>query len=360
MTMRVAFVLPSFSGGGAERVVLTLLRVLDRSRVEPILVVLNGEGPLVPLVPPDVEGTDLGRPRLRQALPALIGVLRKIRPDAVVSTLGYVNIALLAARPLLKGRPKLILREANRPSVSIAAAPWPFAMRLAYRRLYPKAAAVLCNAGTTADELHALIGVPHGRIVHLPNPVDAARLRTLAEPLLRESERGVRFVASGRLTRQKGFDRLVEMMAALPEDARLVILGEGPDEAALKARIEALGLHKRVRLAGFEPLPYARYGGADAFLLPSRWEGQANAALEALALGTPVIATPEAGGIAEVAAAAPPGAVTIAPAGEPFIAAMRGVRPDPPMLGPRPSLLPEGYAPEAVAAHLLQVLEGGA
>jgi len=73
-----------------------------------------------------------------------------------------------------------------------------------------------------------------------------------------------------------------------------------------------------------------------------------------------VIATPEAGGIAELAAAAPPGAVMIAAAGEPFIAAMRGVRPDPPMRGPRPSLLPEGYAPEAVAARLLQVLEGGA
>lgn len=356
MTRLVAFVLPSFAGGGAERVVLTLIGALDRARVAPLLIVLDGQGPLAALRPPHIALIDLARPRLRQALPALVRALRRARPEAIVSTLGYVNVTLLALRPLLKERPRLILREANRPGVSIAAAPCPAAMRFAYRRLYPRADAVLCNAGTTAEELRELIGVAPERLFLLPNPVDVAALRAAAAAPRREPGEGVRFVASGRLTHQKGFDRLIAMLAKLPSDAVLTILGQGPDEAALRAQVSALGLAPRVRFAGFEANPFARYAGADAFLLPSRWEGQANAALEALALGTRVIATPEAGGIAEVAATAPPGAVTIAPAGEPFVAAMRAVAPDP-MTAPRPCLLPPGYEPEAIAARLLRVIE---
>jgi hypothetical protein len=64
-----------------------------------------------------------------------------------------------------------------------------------------------------------------------------------------------------------------------------------------------------------------------------------NAALEALACGTKVVATPEAGGIGEVAALAVPGAVTVSEAGAPFVAAMGAVAVDPPS-APRPSLLP--------------------
>ena len=353
---RVVFVLPSFAGGGAERVILTLLGVLDRTRVAPLLIVLDARGPLAALRPSHVPLIDLARPRLRRAVPALVRALRRERPEVIVSTLGHVNIALLALRPLLRGRPRLILREANRPEVSIMAAPCPAAMRLAYRRLYPRADAVLCNAGTTAAGLRSATGVLAERLVLLPNPVDVARVRGHAASPLRDPGAGARFVASGRLTHQKGFDRLIEMMSALPSDAVLTILGAGPDESALCAQVAALGLRSRVRFAGFEPSPFAHYAGADAFLLPSRWEGQANAALEALALGTRVIATPEAGGIAEMAVAAPPGAVTIADAGEPFIAALRAVAPDP-VPAPRPSLLPPGYEPEVVAARLFQVIE---
>lgn len=354
---RVAFVLPSFAGGGAERVILTLLGVIDRTRIQPFLIVLDAQGPLAALVPSDQSYIDLARPRLRQAVPALVRVLRRERPDAIVSTIGYLNIALLALRPWLKGRPRVILREANRPSVSIVAAPCPMLMRFAYRRLYPRADVVLCNAQTTTQELADIIGMPPKLLVSLPNPIDSANLRAHAASPWRELGAGPRFIASGRLTHQKGFDRLIEMFAVLPADAHLTILGQGPAEAALGQQAEALGLGARMRFGGFEPSPFARYAGADAFLLPSRWEGQANAALEALALGTPVIATPEAGGIAEVAATAPPGAVTIAEVGEPFIAALRAVMPDP-VAAPRPRLLPAGYEPDTVARRLVQVIEG--
>jgi glycosyltransferase involved in cell wall biosynthesis len=357
MSVRTVFVLPSLAGGGAERVILTLVRRLDRARIEPILITLSGSGPLAALVPDDMRWIDLARPRLRRALPALVATLRRERPAAIVSTLGYVNIALLVLRPLFKGRPRLILREANLPTKSAAATRWPWLMRMAYGRLYPKADAVLANSTPTLDELRLLGGVRPERLVLLPNPIDVGVVRAKAMKLERVAGEGARFVAAGRLTAQKGFDRLIQAMTSLPPSAQLTIFGEGPDEPKLRKRIAALGLDRRVVLGGFVANPWAHYAGADAFLLSSHWEGQANAALEALAVGTPVVATPEAGGIAEVAASAAPAAVTIAAAGEEFNAALRGVSPNPPS-APRPSLLPAGFEPDAIAEQLVQVIEG--
>ena len=355
MTVSLSVVLPSFAAGGAERVTLSHLARLDRARIAPNLIVLDGRGPLRELLPADLPVRDLARPRLRRALPALIGALRAARPDVVLGTMVHVNLALLAVRPLLIGRPRLVLREANTPSRSLGATAHPRLMRALYRRLMPRADAVLCNSQLMLAEIASNFGVAPDRLVHLPNPVDVARLRAAALPTQREPGSGARFIASGRLVRQKGFDRLIDMVASLPSDVHVTVLGEGPDGPALKAQIDRLQLGARVNLGGFSVSPWAAVAGADAFLLPSRWEGMPNAALEALALGTPVIATPEAGGIGELATGAAPGGVTLAEAGPPFVAAMTAVVPRP-ADDLRPSLLPPGFDPDALAARLSEIV----
>jgi glycosyltransferase involved in cell wall biosynthesis len=354
-----AFVLPSFAGGGAERVMLNLLSQLDRAQFSPSLIVLSGDGPLADLVPGDIALTDLARPRLRHAMPALIGAIRRARPRAVVSSLGYVNLALIACRYLLPFGTRIILREANMPSLSLAAGPRPRLMRWLYRRYYPRADAVICSSHLMMGEMSGDIGVARTRLHLLPNPVDAPALRAGLGALPAREGNAVSFIAAGRLTRQKGFDRLIEAFADLPGENRLTILGEGPERGALQALCDNLGLGDSVKLPGFEEKPWPHYAAADAFLLPSRWEGMPNAALEALACGTPVIATPESGAIAEAAAAAAKGAVTSAPWGESFAAAMaevkagRGETPRPSL---RPSLLPPGHEPAAVARRFENIL----
>ncbi len=82
------------------------------------------------------------------------------------------------------------------------------------------------------------------------------------------------------------------MFALTSIDAHLTILGDGPRNTKLHDMIISLGVEEKVNLAGFIKNPWAYYAGADTFLLSSRWEGMPNAALEALACGTPVIATP--------------------------------------------------------------------
>ena len=341
--VEVALVLPSFAGGGAERVALSLISGLAPECAT--IVVLDGRGPLRSLAPAGVAVVDLGRPRLRHVWPTLLRWLRASRPAVVLSTFGHVNLALLAMRPLLPAGTRLVIREAYTPSLALlrGRAPAPALTRCAYRLLYPTADLVLCQHQSMADEMGARFGVPTKRTVVLPNPVDTARLR--AGPPRREPGPGRRFVAAGRLTRQKGFNRLIDMVVDGGADDRLCLFGDGPDRAALEAR--ARGADGQIRFAGFDPTPWPFYAGADAVLVPSRWEGLPNVALEALACGTPVIATPESGGIAEVAAAAPAGAVTVAAWGDAFREALAKVVPSP-VDEARPSLLPAPYERERV------------
>jgi glycosyltransferase involved in cell wall biosynthesis len=333
---------------------LCLLARIDRSRLSPWLINLSGAGPLSELLPSDVPLTDLARPRLRHAMPALIGAIRRARPRAVVSSLGYVNLALLASRRLLPAGARIIVREANMPSLSLPGGPRPGLMRWLYRRYYPRADAVICTSHMMMEEMARDIGVAEARLHLLPNPVDGVALRAEAARPTAQAENSVHFIAAGRLARQKGFDRLIEMFADLPGDCRLTILGEGSERQALQAMCDNLG--GRVRLPGFENNPWPHYAAADAFLMPSRWEGMPNATLEALACGTPVIATPESGAIGEIAAAAPPGAVTVAPWGPEFAAAMAVIRATAPDNKPRPSLLPSGHEPDAVARRFEEIV----
>ena len=355
---RILFILPSFAGGGAERVVLTLLANLDAAQFAASLLVLDGRGPLAHLVPAHVPVTDLATARLRRALPDLIGFIRKEKPDFVFSTLGYVNLALLAVRLLLPRKSRILVREANMPSLSLPATSHPTLFRAAYRLLYPSADAVICTSSQMADEMSRDFSVSTERLFLIPNPVDDAALRHAATPIVRTPGEGVRLVAAGRLTPQKGFDRLLDWMTALAPSTRLTLLGEGPERAKLEAQAKSLGLTDRVHFAGFCDNPWSHYAGADAFVLASRWEGLPNAALEALACGTPVIATPQSGGIAEISAAASPGAVTIVAAGEAFVAVLTTL-PIRPLMGSKPrfSLLPCRYQVTTVAQDFQNILK---
>lgn len=355
MTHKVAFLLPSFAGGGAERVALSLLADLPPARYLASLILMTGHGPLESLVPGQTPCTDLGQPRLRRASWPLVRALRQQQPDVVFSTMGYMNLALLAGRRWLPPQTRIVVREANLPSLSLTANRRSWLFRHAYRRFYPRADMVICTSQEMRRQMIADFAVAPGRAQILPNPVDVDALRRAAAPTLRPAGTGPHFVAAGRLHRQKGFDRLLELFATLPRTPTLTILGDGPEGPALRRQIADLNLADRVTLPGFEANPWRHTAGADAFLMPSRWEGMPNAALEALACGTPVIATPQSGGLPELQSAIPHG-LTIAPFGDPFQAAMTQVSAGP-CTDPRPSLLPPAYHRSAVARRFADLLD---
>ncbi|MBS28075.1 MAG: hypothetical protein CL566_04005 [Alphaproteobacteria bacterium] len=350
----IAFLLPDLGGGGAQKVMLTLAAQLDRSRFVPHLLIVGGAATL-PL--PDGVLADRGNAaRLVSGIPWFVRRLRRLQPAVVVSTLAYTNLALLAVAPLLPRRTSIVVREANAPAATLAALPG-FLRRLQpYKRLYPRATRIIAQTQAVADELANIAPAVGDSIRLLPNQVDTGRLRADATPPQREVGPGLRLVGAGRLTDQKGFDRLIEAAPHLPADSRVTIFGEGPNHAALAGRIAALGLGARIRLAGYRADLAPHLAGADALVMPSRWEGLPNVALEALALGTPVFATPESG-LAEVADKTG-GAVRIAPFESDLIALIGGLAPDATRAESlRPNLLPVAYDTETVVTRFQDLLD---
>ncbi len=348
---KIVFILPTFDAGGAERVMISLMNSLPRAQFEKTMIVVDPKGPLGGLIGGDAQVIELGRKvRGWSAVPALFTALRRVKPDIVVSTMAGMNFKLLLLRRFFP-RARFIVREAITPSYFFTGNPLRIAaIRAAYRFLYPQADLVISPSQAIIDEFAGPMGMPGLRQALLFNPVDMDKVRGGA--FTPDDGSAVHFVTAGRLNPQKGYDRLVEALAdfAPGYEWRVTIMGEGGERERLEALIREKGLTGRVSLPGHNDFPWAVISSAHAFLLPSRFEGLPNVALESLACGTPVIATTESGGIGEIAANARPGAVTVAANMAEFMAAMGGVRPVA-ITARRESLLSPGYDRAGIEAR---------
>src|SRR5690606_8682632 len=118
----------------------------------------------------------------------------------------------------------------------------------------------------------------------------AARLAELARPVPRDAGH---IIAVGRLSPEKDFAALIAGFAVLRDEraVRLTILGEGPQRPALERLVRRLGLSDCIALPGFVAEPADWVARAGLLVSTSRHEGFGNAIVEALACGTPVVAT---------------------------------------------------------------------
>lgn len=335
----VCFCLPSFAGGGAEKVFVTLIQSfcvtvtdnksqslfsglsseakhdlksknsldieLSTSLSQTSCVVLSAEGPLRGSVPSNCFIHDMNGGSAKRCFFRLARHFKKTKPSIVVSNLAYFNFVIILSLILAGHRPRrLILREANTPTSTIRSLKIKILGMFLYRNLYKRADAVICNSMQISSELSEL-GVPSNKIAVIPNPVNINELTDLANkqcklPEFAENSASM-LLSIGRLTEQKGFDRLIDWFCKLQSDVNLLIVGDGPDEEKLNHQIRTLNQTERIKIIGFQTNPFSLVKKASAVVLASRWEGLPNIALEALALGKPLVATLGCGGLVELA-----------------------------------------------------------
>lgn len=305
-TRDVCFVLPSLSGGGAERAAVQILNALDPSRWNRSMYLFACEGPYLADLDPAITltcGASGSRSRRWRDLRAFI---RRTRPQLIVSFLSYFSV-LTAARAA-GSKARVVFNQQTPMSAFLADQDYHWRRRWDRRAFsivtrigYHLADAIVTTSKGVADDLVLHFGVAAARIRVVHNPVDVAAVTAAAsEPLEPGHERAWSrpvIVAAGRLADAKNYPLLIDAMAQLRRSvpARLFILGQGEREAELRGQIARLGLDEAVVLCGFQRNPWKYIGRADVFALSSRYEGFGNVLVEAMACGVPVVATSSPG-----------------------------------------------------------------
>lgn len=301
---KILFIINSLAGGGAERVMTTILAnsAHRRDRFDMALALLDEEPAAYPV--PDwlpVHRLDcrFGMVRSLLALRRLVG---RENPALTLSFLTRANVAngfAMAGR----GRPWIVSERIN-TSVQLGDGPRALVSKALVRAAYPRATRIIAVSQGVGDDLVRNFGAAPGRIDVISNPVDVDAIRRRGAEIPRTSVEPPFVMAMGRLVEKKNFAMLIDAFARAAIPGRLVIAGEGPLAGALERQAGRLGIADRVLFPGFLDNPHALLARASAFALSSNAEGFPNALVEALALDVPVVATNCADGPAEILAGA--------------------------------------------------------
>lgn len=297
---RIAFLINSMEGGGAERAMANLLHhLLPHLAGHKVELILLDDLEQVQRLPQGlvVHQLNAGGSMLRSAR-QLAAHFARACPDVCVSYLARANCLNVALAARFGHR--AIISERVQTSAHLASARRGWLYRLITRLSYRHAAAVVPVSQGVADDLAENFGVLPARMKVIGNPIDAADLHRRAADTP-ETALPERFIlAVGRLVVNKNFPMLLAAYAQARPEADLVILGEGPERAALAAQIADLGLSGRVHMPGFVPNPYPVMARAEYLVSCSNAEGFPNTLIEAMTLGRAVVATDCPSGPAEV------------------------------------------------------------
>jgi glycosyltransferase involved in cell wall biosynthesis len=306
---RLAIVLRSLGGGGgAERAMANLAGALAGRGHRVDLVLRRVAGHFLKEVPATVRIVDL-----QARLPALAPVpiaryLRRARPDAMLVTGLYTNLAAILGLRLAGTGTRTVISVQNHLSVQVAGSsgPWKKLVPAASRHLFARADRIVAVSHGVADDLSRFVGVPAGKLTTIHNPLVSSRIaerraEAPAHPWLIDDGPAV-VLGMGKLRPQKDFATLIRAFALVRQrrPARLLIGGDGPERAALLRLARRLGVADDVDLPGFFDNPFACMAHAAAFVLSSAWEGLPSVLVEAMACGCPVVSTDCPSGPAEI------------------------------------------------------------
>lgn len=307
---RIAIFMSTSGHSGNDRAMKNLIPALIRRgyRVDQIKVRKHGPTLAEPLVE-GLQVIDSGASTTYAALPALAGYLRRTRPAVLLADKDRVCRTALLGRHISGARDtRLVLSCGTTISIDLAhrgpVDRW--MQRYSMGHFYRHADQVITFSEAAADDLSAYTGLPRSHVRGVAQPVVPASLFEITPPLPDHPwfrDRNVPVIlAVGELSPRKDFATLIRAFARLrtTRSARLAIAGRGIELEALRGLAQSLGVAADVDFLGFRNDVYALMAHASVFAMTSRWEGLGFVLIEALACGTPVVATDCPSGPAEI------------------------------------------------------------
>jgi len=302
----VSLFLPSVHGGGAERAMLVFSAELIRRGYSVDLVLAKFEGSNAVHIPEEVRVVDLKSPRMLKAIPGLVRYLGTTKPHAIFSTITHANLAALCASRWARTTCPVIVRQSNAPRGETKSSLGRYIASRIIPFVYPLASGIIAVSNGVRDELLELNSRLDRLLKTIPTPVLTEEVNRLGREVPQhpwfQSDDIPIVMSAGRLERHKGMLDLVRAFRLVRDKrrARLVIIGQGSDRKRLEQEIANLALTEDVALPGFFANPFCFMNRARVFALASHYEGLPNVLIQAMAFGTPVVATNCPSGPAEI------------------------------------------------------------
>jgi glycosyltransferase involved in cell wall biosynthesis len=207
---RILLLIPHLGGGGAERVISLLAQGLDHDKYELHLGVITRDKNCVEALPPRVCVHFLEVHRVRAGALRLLKLVRRLKPELILSGMFHRSFLVLLLRPLFPRNTRVLIRQNGTVSASLAFGGLPWHTRFFYQSLYRNADQIICQSRSMASDLNLELGLQESRLTVLPNPVDVDEIRnSIGEnPTSKTGNGPPHLLAVGRLSREKGFDLL--------------------------------------------------------------------------------------------------------------------------------------------------------
>ena len=290
---KVLFFLPS-GVGGAERVTITIAKMLDREKFDVKFVIVGrSKGDISELIPETYPIELLYVYNIWCfATLKIINLLKRERPDTVFCSLRYLNPRVILAA-LIVGRIKTIIRNDNTlQTLSML-------QRLFIKASYRWADVIIAQQEEMRNEILSFTNTPGSKIIALQNPLDIEMIDGKVEKSQSPyRDDGIHYVCVGRIGKHKGQDVLISAFNIVHnKDAKthLYLVGQYSQNDTyykdLCQEINLYHLNDFVHFVGYTDNPYVWIKYADCCVLSSRNEGLPNVLLEALYLKTPSVAT---------------------------------------------------------------------
>lgn len=320
---KIMFMINSLNGGGAEKVLQTLLNSLDYNRYDVTVYSMHREEIENLNYPKQVHykvvfdeynGQNFWKKETHKIFSKIKGKVFQLCSSKIFYKLFIhekydIEIAFIEGEStkIIAGSPNENSKKYAWVHIDLEENPW---TSFLYDSItdegnhYEKFDRILCVSKSVREAfLDKFKNVEKSKVYVQYNPIDRdsiLKLSKVGEDI--EKTEKLRMVAVGRLVEQKGFDRLIEICNWLRNDNysfELLILGEGDKRKELENMIMKLQLEKYVKLVGFVENPYPIMSIADILVCSSRSEGFSTVLTEGVVLGLPIIST-ECAGVREL------------------------------------------------------------
>lgn len=293
--INVLFILPSLTSGGAERVISFIANNLNSSKFRVSLIIIGVKKETVYKVD-NINVIYFHEKRVLFGFSKLFKYILKNRPNIVLSCMTHVNI-LASVALLFFPKIKLIIRESNIKSItklynSYNQKTFNQLTKLAIYRAHK----IICQSKDMASEVISEYKYAAKKTIIINNPIQ--------DGFSFENRKGFNkvpnYITVGRLHKEKGYERIIQILSKLDFDFDYLIIGNGAEKEALEKLIKSHNLSNKVKFIDNTDKVDYYLKQSDVFLQGSYAEGFPNALLESCACGTPFVAFDAPGGTQEI------------------------------------------------------------